>query len=154
MKTLKLLLWLAISLCGCSGLLAQVDSMVHPSDSPLFLTIDTPLPDYLDLDDYVEVLADSTGRMDLTAVQASGQFVSFDSLADEFSLPLGYRLWARLRIAHTADFPQRFVLYAGVSDSMVLYHFQGDSLKTARTGYRVLPAERDIKRGRPGGVKL
>jgi adenylate cyclase len=125
-----------------------------PGDALSYLSLDRPLKSYLDLAPYVEVLVDSSARLGWPEAQQAEGYQPYEKVAAEFPLPLGCRLWARFRVAHTAEFEQKLLLYTGETDSLVCYHLQGDSIATARTGYRVLPAERDILRGRPVGITL
>ena len=154
MKTLKIW-WLTLGILGLkSGLWAQSDTLSLPLDTLPPVVVDQPMNQYLELDDYLEVWADSTGRVDLAEARQVQDFVPYDSLAESFPLPLEYRLWARFRVENQLGFAQKLWLRTGISDSVVRYHLLGDSIATARNGNYVPPSERSIALGQPIGLTL
>lgn len=139
----KRILYILFLLCGFS---------MQAQDSIPLITIHGN-PTSVEIRPGVQVWRDSTGQMDLNAVEeAQLNFIPLDSL--EMPLPIHEHLWARLALFNASPDTLSFVLITGQTDITTVYTLHKTKIDTALTGNYVPPTERSIQRGETHAVGI
>lgn len=110
------------------------------------VVIDQKEVDTYDLIPFIEVLEDTTGKMDVRSVIFNESFTPLTSYEGEFDMDYAY--WGKLNILNLDSGQQTWLIYFNRNDYINIYEFKANKgISHQKTGYLVPGSEKKIVAG-------